>query len=37
MLQEAGVSALVGIEIACWFFLGEIIGRRHFVGYYVAP
>ncbi|XP_011311523.1 ATP synthase subunit g, mitochondrial [Fopius arisanus] len=32
-VKEAFVNTLVGIEIWCWFFIGECIGKRHLVGY----
>lgn len=31
--QEAWVNTLVCAEIAFWFFIGEQIGRRSFIGY----
>ena len=33
--REGFQSVLVGLEIGCWFFVGEIIGRRSIVGYKV--
>ena len=35
MLQEATVNALVTIEVACWFFVGEIIGKGTLIGYQI--
>ncbi|XP_043277836.1 ATP synthase subunit g, mitochondrial [Venturia canescens] len=32
-VKEAWLNTLVGIEIWCWFFIGECIGKRHIVGY----
>lgn len=32
----AARNALVSVEVVCWFFLGEIIGRRSLVGYKVS-
>ncbi|XP_063982934.1 ATP synthase subunit g, mitochondrial [Diachasmimorpha longicaudata] len=32
-VKEAWINTLVGIEIWCWFFIGECIGKRHLVGY----
>ncbi|XP_020300132.1 ATP synthase subunit g, mitochondrial [Pseudomyrmex gracilis] len=32
-VREAIVNTLVAAEIYCWFFVGECIGKRHFVGY----
>lgn len=34
-LAEAGAVAAVAVEVACWFYLGEIIGRRSIIGYNV--
>lgn len=32
---EATKNTLVTVEIACWFFIGEILGRRSLIGYKV--
>ncbi|XP_031628162.1 ATP synthase subunit g, mitochondrial [Contarinia nasturtii] len=32
-VREAFLNTLVTIEVLCWFFVGECIGKRHFVGY----
>ncbi|XP_065217811.1 ATP synthase subunit g, mitochondrial-like [Planococcus citri] len=32
-VKEAWLNTLVAAEIAGWFFVGEIIGRRQLVGY----
>ncbi|KAK0181431.1 hypothetical protein PV327_003719 [Microctonus hyperodae] len=32
-VREAWLNTLIGIEIWCWFFIGECIGKRHLVGY----
>jgi len=32
----AARNALVSVEVVCWFFVGEIIGRRSLVGYKVS-
>ncbi|VEL38494.1 unnamed protein product [Protopolystoma xenopodis] len=32
-VKDAFLNALVATEVACWFFLGEIIGKRSLVGY----
>lgn len=32
-VKEAWLNTLVGIEIWCWFFVGECIGKRHLIGY----
>lgn len=34
-LQDAVVRTCVAVEIICWFFVGEAIGRRSFAGYIV--
>jgi len=33
---HAARNALVSVEVVCWFFVGEIIGRRSLVGYKVS-
>lgn len=32
-VKEAWLNTLVTIEVFCWFYIGECIGKRHFVGY----
>merc|ERR1711893_251780 len=34
-VREATISTLVGVEIACWFFIGECLGKRSIVGYQI--
>jgi len=34
-VKEAWLNTLVGIEVLCWFYVGECIGKRHIVGYEV--
>ena len=34
-VKEATKKTLVGVEILCWFFVGEMIGRRSLIGYKV--
>merc|ERR1711976_96997 len=34
-MRQAWLNTLVGIEIACWFFVGECIGKGSIVGYQV--
>lgn len=34
-VKEATKKMLVGVEIACWFIVGEMIGRRSIIGYKV--
>jgi len=36
-VKQATVNACIGIEVACWFFIGEIIGKGSVVGYQVHP
>ncbi|CAG2172202.1 unnamed protein product [Oppiella nova] len=32
-VREAWLNTLVTVEVLCWFFVGECIGRRHLIGY----
>lgn len=32
-VREAWLNTLVGAEVFLWFYVGECIGKRHFVGY----
>ena len=34
-VREFTRNALVGVEVMCWFFIGEMIGRRSIIGYKV--
>ncbi|XP_051174442.1 ATP synthase subunit g, mitochondrial-like [Leptopilina boulardi] len=34
-IKEAWLNTLVCIEVYCWFFIGECIGKRHLPGYNV--
>ncbi|ALC40107.1 CG7211 [Drosophila busckii] len=34
-VRDAWLNMLVTIEVITWFFMGEVIGRRHLVGYKV--
>lgn len=34
-VREAWLNTLVAIEVCCWFYIGECIGKRHIVGYKV--
>ncbi|XP_003692415.1 ATP synthase subunit g, mitochondrial [Apis florea] len=34
-VREAWLNTLVGIEVLCWFFVGECIGKQHLAGYKV--
>lgn len=32
-VKEAAANTLVVVEIAFWFYVGEVIGRRSLIGY----
>ncbi|XP_075224903.1 ATP synthase F(0) complex subunit g, mitochondrial-like [Lycorma delicatula] len=32
-VKEAWLNTLVATEVVMWFFLGEVIGKRHIAGY----
>lgn len=32
-VRDAWLNTLVGAEVFFWFYVGECIGKRHFVGY----
>ncbi|GAU90586.1 hypothetical protein RvY_02985 [Ramazzottius varieornatus] len=32
-VKEAWLNTLVTVEVMCWFFVGEVVGRRHLLGY----
>ncbi|CAH0561037.1 unnamed protein product [Brassicogethes aeneus] len=32
-VKEAWLNTLVAVEVGCWFYVGECIGKRHIVGY----
>ncbi|XP_017771173.1 PREDICTED: ATP synthase subunit g, mitochondrial-like [Nicrophorus vespilloides] len=32
-VREAWLNTLVTVEVFCWFYVGECIGKRHIVGY----
>ncbi|BET00101.1 ATP synthase [Nesidiocoris tenuis] len=34
-VREAWLNALVTCEVLCWFYVGEVIGKRNLVGYRV--
>ena len=34
-VREAWLNTLITAEVFLWFFVGEIIGKRHIVGYKV--
>merc|ERR1711962_380942 len=36
-LREAWLNTLVGVEVGCWFFIGECIGKGSLVAYKVNP
>ena len=35
VFQEATLNTLVAVEVACWFFVGEVIGKGTLVGYQI--
>lgn len=34
-VKEAFISAVITTEVACWFFIGECIGKGSIIGYQV--
>ncbi|CAL7944641.1 unnamed protein product [Xylocopa violacea] len=32
-VREVWLNTLVSIEVICWFFVGECIGKQHIIGY----
>ncbi|XP_017773002.1 PREDICTED: ATP synthase subunit g, mitochondrial [Nicrophorus vespilloides] len=32
-IREAWLNTLITVEVLCWFYVGECIGKRHIVGY----
>merc|ERR1712045_863848 len=34
-VKEAWLNTLVGVEVACWFFVGECIGKGSLIAYQV--
>lgn len=34
-VKDACVNSLIAIEVLCWFYVGECIGKRNLVGYNV--
>ena len=34
-VKEATINTIVGLEIFCWFFIGECIGKGSVLGYQV--
>ena len=35
--QEAFINTVVAVEVGCWFFVGECIGKGTLIGYQVHP
>ncbi|XP_040576382.1 ATP synthase subunit g, mitochondrial [Lepeophtheirus salmonis] len=33
--KEALLNTIVAVEVICWFFVGEVIGKRALIGYKV--
>ena len=36
-VRTAFIRLLIGLEISCWFFIGECIGKGSLIGYQTAP
>ena len=34
-VREAWLNTLITVEVICWFYVGECIGKRSLVGYQV--
>jgi F-type H+-transporting ATPase subunit g len=34
-VKQAALNTLVAVEVGCWFYVGEIIGRASLIGYSV--
>ena len=34
-VREAALNTAVAVEVACWFYVGEIVGRGSLIGYAV--
>jgi F-type H+-transporting ATPase subunit g len=34
-VRDAAINTVVGLEVFCWFFIGECIGKGSLVGYQV--
>ena len=34
-MKDAAINTAVGLEVFCWFFIGECIGKGSLVGYQV--
>jgi len=32
-VRQTALNVIVGVEVACWFFIGECIGKGSLVGY----
>ncbi|XP_054159322.1 ATP synthase subunit g, mitochondrial-like [Oppia nitens] len=32
-VSQAWLNTLITVEVVCWFFVGEVIGKRHLIGY----
>ena len=37
IFQDCAVMGAIGVEILCWFWVGECIGKGSLVGYKVDP
>jgi len=34
-VKEATINTVIGLEVLCWFFIGECIGKGTLIGYQV--
>jgi len=34
-VKEATINTVIGLEVLCWFFIGECIGKGSVIGYQV--
>jgi len=34
-VREAWLNTLITVEVLCWFYIGECLGKRSLVGYQV--
>ena len=34
-VKEATINTVIGLEVLCWFFIGECIGKGSIIGYQV--
>lgn len=36
-VKQALINTAIGVEILCWFFVGEVIGKGSLIGYGNVP